>query len=453
MSNVGLQISGASASSFSLGASTCGATLANGSNCTVQVLFTPAAAGAESASLTLSSSTFGVQSLVVPLNGTGASPAALSVAPPQLSFAAQAIGQPSAAQTVTVSNSGASAAAGLALTATGPFSLTQNTCASSLAAAASCSTGVVFTPMQTGNLTGTLTVSSTSVSPPTTVALTGIGGLTGAVQVQPAQLSFASTGVGVISSASTVTFTNTSTSVALDNVLLAVSSGFQLSATTCAAQLAAGASCTASVTFAPTAAGAATGTLAFTSSSLAAPVTVPLTGTGFDFTLSNSGSLTQTVSSGATATFTLTLTPSAGVSATFTFQCNALPTYATCTFDPSSNTVAANATGTETIQIATSQASGQLVRPLGFRASSGMVLLCGVLFLPFARRKRRMLLAVFTLAALTFVASCASSGGGGGSTPPSGGSTNNTAAGTYSIPVVVTANGEQHTITLTLVVD
>lgn len=452
MDNVGFQISGPSAPSFALGVTTCGTVLATAASCTVQLTFMPSAVGAVVATLTLTSSTLGVKALTVPLNGTGTSPAGLSAAPSQLTFSAQALGQTSTAQIVTISNTGASPAAGFTLAASSPFSVAQTTCGVSLAAGSNCTASIVFTPMQTGNLNGTLTISSTSVNPATTVALSGVGGLTGAVQVQPSQLSFPSTGVGASSSASTVTITNTSATVALANLVLSTSASFQLAANTCGAQLAAGANCTASIAFAPTAAGANTGTLTLTSSTLAAPVTVALAGTGFDFTIANSGSLTQTVASGTTATYTVTLTPSAASSATFTFQCNSLPSYAGCTFNPTSNSVAANATGTETIKISTSQASAQL-KPLRLGAATGVLFVCGLLFLPLARR-RRIFVVLIAAVAICLVSSCSSSGGGGsgGSPAPSSGSSN-TPAGTYSIPVVITANGEQHTITLTLIVD
>ena len=60
MSNVGFQITGPAATSFALGTTTCGATLAAGSACTAQVVFQPVAAGSAAATLTLTSSTLGV---------------------------------------------------------------------------------------------------------------------------------------------------------------------------------------------------------------------------------------------------------------------------------------------------------------------------------------------------------------------------------------------------------
>jgi hypothetical protein len=454
MSNVGFQITGPAATSFALGTTTCGATLAAGAACTAQVVFQPVTAGTAAATLTLTSSTLGVKSAVVPLSGTGQAASALSASPGKLTFAATAIGQSSAVQTVTISNSGGMAAAGLTVTVSGPFGLSQNTCGTSLASGASCTVGVVFSPMQGGALAGTLMVQSTSVSTATTVALSGTGGLTGAVQIQPALVSFPMTGVGISSSAITVTVSNSSSSVSLDSLALTASAGFKLTANTCGATLAAGASCTVGVVFAPSASGPQTGTLAIASTALAANATVPLSGTGFDFTAASTGAGSQTVSSGQTATYTLSLAP-AGGNAAFTFQCNALPSYAACVFNPATNSVAANATGTETVQITTSQATA-MTAPAPLKAQWEVVsFACGLVLLPIAVRKRRRLLSLVVLLVLAVcgLSSCSSSGGGGGGTPTPTPTTHTVTPGTYSVPLVVTSNSVQHTVTLTLVVD
>ncbi len=463
VANVGFQIAGQSLTSFS-GTTTCGATLANGSTCTVQVIFTPSASGQAVASLTITSSTPGAQlPPAVSLTGTGQAAAGLSASPAQLTFAPQALGQGSTPQTVTIANTGGTGASSFALAVSGPFSLAQNTCGTSLGAGASCSTGVVFTPMSKGILTGALTASSTSAITAATVALSGTGGLTGAVQLLPAQVNFPVTGVGTTSTAVTVTVTNSSGAVALAELALTVSSGFKLAASTCGTSLAAGASCSVGVEFAPASAGAQTGSLSLASSVLTAVATVPLTGTGFDFTAATTGTSSQAVASGQTATFTLTLSPSSGSAATFTFQCGTLPLYAGCVFNPASETVPANTTGTETVQVTTSQAKAALTRPLMRPSTLGgwggaVTLACGLLVLPLAGRRRRSgwMLVLLLALLVSGVSSCASSGGGGGgggggTNPPSG--TNNTPAGTYSIPVTITSNGVQHSVSLSLVVD
>jgi hypothetical protein len=286
--------------------------------------------------------------------------------------------------------------------------------------------------------------------------LSGIGGLTGAVLLQPALVNFPVTGAGMTSTPVTITITNQSSSVALAEVVLSASSGFTLVNNACGATLPPAGTCTVGVQFAPSAAGLLTGALSLTSSVLSAPATVSLSGTGFDFTASASGSSSKTVVSGQSATYTLTLSPSSGAAATFTFQCNSLPLYATCVFNPATANIAAGTTGTETLQVTTTQAKAGLVKPPPFSAWGTLPLACGLLALPLFRRKRRRVLLPAILLALAVggISSCSSSGGGGGGTaPPPTPTASTTPVGTYSIPVTITSNGVQHAVTLTLVVD
>ena len=462
LANVGFQITGASASSFQTGNTTCGATLAAGGSCTVQVIFTPAAAGASTASLAITSSTSGVKAVSVPLTGTTQSATGLNVSPAQLFFPIVAPGQSSASQTVTITNKSSAAATSLTLTATSAFSLAQNTCGATLAAGASCSTGVVFSPTLSGSYTGTLTVASSSLASSAVVALSGTGGVPGAVQFQPSFVTFAQTGVGVTSSASTVTITNPDSVTNLSNLTItaAPAAEFKVASTTCGATLAAGASCIVGVTFTPASAGARSGVLAVSDSALTAGSTLALTGTGFDFALCFGSGTTpcvttssQTVSSGQTASYTLTIAPLDGTAGSFTLACGTLPSYSSCAFSPTSPTASSTASVYETVKIATGQSSSsaRLARPSAWPA---LPLLCGLALMPLALwRRRKALLLVALLAILAAgVSSCASSSVGRSSSP-SGGSSGTTPANTYSIPVTVTSNGVQHQVTLTLIVE
>jgi hypothetical protein len=456
LANVGFQITGTSASSFSTGTTTCGATLASTGSCTVQVIFTPGASGASTASLAVSSSTAGVKAISVPLNGTGQTLAGLNVSPSQLVFPIVAPGQSSASQTVTLTNTGGTAATSLTLTATAPFSLVQNTCGSTLAAGASCSTGVIFSPSLNGSYTGTLTVASTSLASSATVALSGTGGTPGEVQASSSLIDFSQTGVGQLSSPVTVTLTNPSATSSLSSFAIAVTAGFAVVNNTCPSTLAAGASCTVGVEFVPTSAGTTSGSLTAGSSTLATGVSVSLAGMGFDFSVVFSGSSSQTISSGQTADYTLVITPLNGSSGSFTLACGSLPSDSTCTFNPTSENIPAGTTGNEQVEIATGQStsSAHLSRSSAWPVLS---LACGLVLVPFAfRRRRRALLLVVSLALLAGgLSSCTSSGIISGSSGSSGGHTTTgvTAAGTYSIPITVTSNGVQHQVTLTLTVD
>jgi hypothetical protein len=454
LASVGFQIAGPAASSFSTGNTNCGASLDAGANCTLQVIFTPASSGGAAAALTVSSATTGVKPVTVPLRGTGQSVAGLNVSPTQLSFLAQELNQASAAQTVTVSNTGETVLTGLSLAVSGSFSLSQNGCAASLAAGAKCTTGVVFIPASRGALSGVLTVTASNVSIPATVSLSGIGGVTGAVQVTPSLVNFPITGVGSTSVPVTLTIANSSAGIELDDLKLSASSGFKLSNSTCGGSLKAGVSCTADIAFAPTAAGGQNGAMTLSSDELTGVVTVPLSGVGFDFQATTSGGSSQTVSSGQTASYLLSLVNASGSSAAFSLQCGSLPAHAACVFSPSSATVAGNSSGSVSLQITTSEASSAAgpVFVGGWRAIPPVF---AILLLPVARGGRRrflLLLLGLTISVGTFVSGCSSSGGGVGGSPPAP-VTLTTPAGTYSIPVTVSSTGVQHTVTLTLVVD
>jgi hypothetical protein len=452
LANVGFQITGISAGSFSTGSTTCGATLANGGSCTVQVVFTPIASGGSSASLVITSSTAGVTAATVPLTGAGLALAGLNVNPAQLLFPIVSPGQSSLLQTVSLTNSGTTANS-LTFTVTPPFSLVQNTCGVTLAAGASCSTGVIFSPSLNGLYTGTLTITSPSLTASASVLLSGTGGVPGSVQFQPSLLIFQQTGVGLLSGSSTVTITNPDSVISLGSLALTVTAGFQLVSTTCPATLAPGAHCTAVVAFAPVSAGAQNGSLNVTSSALPTGSFLALSGMGFDFTLAPTGSPTQTIANGQIAYFTLAINPLNGSQGVFTFQCGTLPTSASCTFNPASEGVVANTTGNEAVEIATglTQTTARSSRPPAWPV---LPLACGLVLLPFAlARRRRALLLIALLAILTGgVSSCASSTGGvstvltktgDGYTPPA----------TYTIPVTATSNGVSHQVTLTLIVD
>jgi hypothetical protein len=116
---------------------------------------------------------------VFPGSGGGGGPSALTASPSSLSFGNQAVGSTSGAQSVTVTNPGSTAASITSIGATGPFGET-NTCGSSIAAGASCTVSVTFTPTAAGSATGTLSVASSAPSSPLTVALSGTGTTTSA---------------------------------------------------------------------------------------------------------------------------------------------------------------------------------------------------------------------------------------------------------------------------------
>jgi probable HAF family extracellular repeat protein len=98
----------------------------------------------------------------------------LSVTPMALTFSSLLVGKHSAAQPVTVNNTGPTAFGFNPMAVTGDFSQTNN-CGVSLAAGSSCAIQIAFTPTAPGTRTGVLTVASGGTS--YTVNLMGTGNI------------------------------------------------------------------------------------------------------------------------------------------------------------------------------------------------------------------------------------------------------------------------------------
>jgi F5/8 type C domain/Pectate lyase superfamily protein/Abnormal spindle-like microcephaly-assoc'd, ASPM-SPD-2-Hydin len=204
----------------------------------------------------------------------------LDISPSILTFEDQAVGSTSSSLPVTVLNSGTAAATMGSISATGAFSETNN-CGSSLSTESSCTVDVTFTPSASGTSTGTLSIPSNEPGSPGTVQLVGTttsGAPGGGLTASPTSLSFGDEDVGSTSSAQAVTISNpTASSVSISSV---AASGAYAETNTCGSSLAAGATCTVNVTFAPTTSGSATGTLTVDNTSTTSSLTVSLSGTG-----------------------------------------------------------------------------------------------------------------------------------------------------------------------------
>jgi hypothetical protein len=423
--------------------------------CNLSVQFVPTQTGAVTGTLTISDYTITVGTQTVALSGTGLAAPAISVNPTSLTFANQQPGVASVPQTLTITNSGGAPMSNVGVAITGPaalsYSVSLPSCGTLVNNGPSCVVQVTFTPNATGVIAATLDLSSsTSGVAAVTVPLNGAGQLAAGLATNGAQLNFPVTGAGQSSAAQAVTITNSS-SYAIGAVTLATAAPFTITQNTCSGSLAAGANCAASVAFQPTASGPATGSLTVSSSAVAAPATVALTGTGFDFTVEPSGPASQSVAAGQQANYTLVIEPT-GSNGSFTFACGTLPANALCLFSPSTQSLDAGVQGNVVVEISTGSSSTARFEPPGlFRAAP---LLCGLLLLPFAltRRRRIFLLALLAVILAGGVTSCTTSGGGSGGSGRSG-SGSTTPPGTYTIPVTVSSTGVSHSVNLSLTVD
>ena len=191
---------------FAISGGTCvaGGSVAAAGSCSVNLAFTPSAAGARSATLVVTHNASSGQSSAS-LSGTGvASSPVIGVSPTTLSFN-QTVGSSSVAQTVTVSNTGNAAlsisAVAVAGTQAADFQIASgSTCVAggSVAANASCVLKLVFTPAAAGARNASVAITHNAVGSPAGVTLNGTGTTApqAAISLNASALSFAAQTVG-----------------------------------------------------------------------------------------------------------------------------------------------------------------------------------------------------------------------------------------------------------------
>jgi len=282
------------------------------SSCNIHVVFAPTASGNQTGSITLTDDAKNSPQIVT-LSGTALAPV-VTLSTQSLTFAAQAPETASAPQTILLTNTGTGNLTPLTIGTTGDFAQTNN-CTVPVNPGIACTIGVTFTPTAGGMRTGTLTLTDNATNSPQTVVLTGTG-LGAMVSLSTTSLTFAGQAISTPSTPQTITLTNPG-GLALTPLTITASGDFA-ETDTCAGSVAAGAKCTISVTFTPTASGARSGALTLTDNASTSPQTVTLSGTGLGPLLSLSpASLTfaaQTVSTQSAAqTITLTNTGNAAL--------------------------------------------------------------------------------------------------------------------------------------------
>jgi len=136
----------------------------------------------------------------------------VSFAPSSLAFGNVADGTTAPAQTVTLTNVGAAALGSLAISTSSAEFAETNTCGTSLAAGASCTVSVTFTPQTGGLVQGNLSISDNAPDSPQVLSISGTGISGPFLSFSPFSLTFGPQAPGTTSPAQTITLTNTGTS-------------------------------------------------------------------------------------------------------------------------------------------------------------------------------------------------------------------------------------------------
>ena len=365
-----------SGAGFSLKPQTLPLNLSTGQSAVFLVTFSPQGSGAASGSLAITSNASN-STLNITLSGTGLAPGSLAPNPGSLDFGQVQVGA-SSSKSATLTNSGGSTITVSQLTISGSgFNLSGLSAPLTLGAGQSSTFQVSFSPQSAGAAGGNIAILSTATNSSLNVPLTGTAVNPGLLGATPGSIGFGTVAVGSTLSLSVTLKNSGGSSLQVSNASVS-GSGFAMSGLSLPLTLAAGQSKAFNVTFAPTAATTASGTVSITSNASNPLLTISLSGTGTvvpgqlsvapgSITFSNvtvgtsqsqSGTLSAstaavtvssisglsgtefsvsglklpiTIPAGGTASFTVTFTPQASgsTSATASFASNASNTPAT----------------------------------------------------------------------------------------------------------------------------
>jgi len=468
-----------------LSTTNCGAILAAGAACSVMLTYAPideistgstAAARSDAGTLIVESDaasspdTLALTGAAQPVTSSdpasSAVLAAYSLSQSALSFANTPVGSASAAQTVTLTNTGTATLHWLGSIAPPDFS-TTSTC-TTLLPGAMCSISVTFTPANAGNgsstgvRSGALEIQSDASDSLEFISL--IGSTTAApLTLSPVALSFGNVNLGSGSTLGLIVTNGSGSAVTFTGV--SAGGDYSVASGTCPSNgglLPAGATCSLQVTFTPTVTGTRTGTLSLTTSAATLPLTVALTGVGvqvvvppsFTLTVSGGSSATVTVKSGVAATYPLLVTPLNGFAGTVALTCAPVTPapYASCSVLASTLTLNGGAQSS-TATINTLTMTGMLLH------WGGPVCALWLPLLVLRRRQRRphagscaraAMLAWGALYGIAALCSC-----GSNSAASSGSGVLYTPAGTYQYQVTASSTSGtalSSTVTLNLIV-
>ena len=269
-------------------------TLMAGQTMKMTVSFTPSAAGNPAGKLALMGSSLGNGEMDVALTGNGVDAGKLTVSPATVSFGSVRVGQ-SMAKSATMTNSGdSSVTVTQASVSNSAFNFTGLNLPVTLGPGQSTTFSLVFAPKSAGQVTGNVSMNgaaslalssasgqSNTPSTPTTTAVSVSGnGITGGqLALSPASVSFGNINVGS-SQSQNVSLTNAGGSSATISAASVTGSGFTMTGPAVPFTLSTGQSASFAVTFKPSTAGAAAGSIVVTSNAADASLSAALTGTG-----------------------------------------------------------------------------------------------------------------------------------------------------------------------------
>lgn len=268
----------ATGTGFSVGGITLPLAIAPGQSASFSAQYAPQAVGNATGSVSIVSNAPNSPATVT-LSGSGVQ-AGLSLTPSTATFGTVVTGNTNS-QTIQLTNSGTASLTVSQATVTGSgFSLSGLNLPLTLAAGQSLTFNIQYAPTAAGNVTGSVSIASNAPNSPATIALSATAvAATRTISVNPTSLSFGSITNGN-SAVQSFAVTNTgNSSVAISGVSL-TGTGYSIVSGAGAVTLAPNQGTFVNIQFAPTAAGAANGSVNITSNATGSASSVSLSGTG-----------------------------------------------------------------------------------------------------------------------------------------------------------------------------
>lgn len=257
----------------------CGTSVPAGKSCAISVTFLPIGPGSKNGTIYIADNA-SPPNQTVALSGTGTQPV-VTLSPTSLAFANQEVNTSSPPQKITLTNTVGGNLNITEITVAGASFTETNNCGSSVPVGHSCTISVTFTPLGAGSKTGTVYVMDNANPPTQTVSLSGTG-TQPQVSLSKSYIAFGNQKVDTTSSPQTLTLSNIGTGT-LDISSIALSGtdpGDFAQSNNCGSYLAAGASCTITVTFTPVTTGMRSASILLTANIKNSPLAINLTGYG-----------------------------------------------------------------------------------------------------------------------------------------------------------------------------
>jgi hypothetical protein len=263
----------------------CGTSLAAEGSCDLFITFTPPSASPFTGTVTITDDASDSPQ-TINLSGTGIVPGQpdVSLSRHEIDFGNQLAGTTSAAETVTLENTGTVNLTINSITASGNFAVTDD-CGATIAPDGTCTLSMTFTPNAAGAFSGTITIDDDATDSPQQIALSGTGIENAGPQANfsATSLDFGNQTVDTKSTPQTVTVTNTGdANLQIDDVALGGDdpSNFSVQDTCHESTIAPNRTCDIHVTFGPLENGDFTATITVTDNATNNTTTITLTGSG-----------------------------------------------------------------------------------------------------------------------------------------------------------------------------